>query len=99
MNVRHRPLLLKEVAKYVTVHTGCEGVEITRDGVICKDKDGKRLLLPGRTVICAVGQRSRTKLVESLRDSALYTAVIGDANRVSSITNAVYQGYHAALDI
>ena len=98
-NVRHRPLLLKEIAKYVTVHTGCEGVEITRDGVICRDKEGKQLLIPGRTVICALGQRARTKLVESLRDSALYTAVIGDAGRASSITNAVYQGYHAALDI
>lgn len=98
-NVRHRPLLLKEIAKYVTVHTGCEGVEITRDGVICRDKEGKQLLIPGRTVICALGQRARIKLVESLRDSALYTAVIGDAGRASSITNAVYQGYHAALDI
>ena len=25
--------------------------------------------------------------------------VIGDAHRVSTITNAVYEGYHATLDI
>lgn len=30
---------------------------------------------------------------------AAYVAVIGDAAKVSTITNAVYQGYHAALDI
>lgn len=28
-----------------------------------------------------------------------YVAVIGDAAKVSNITNAVYWGYHAALDI
>ena len=50
-------------------------------------------------MICALGQRSRTSLVNSLRDSAPYVAVIGDAAKVSTITNAVYEGYHAALDI
>ena len=40
-----------------------------------------------------------TSLVNSLRDSAPYIAVIGDASKVSTITNAVYEGYHAALDI
>ena len=30
---------------------------------------------------------------------APYVAIIGDASRVSTITNAVYDGYHAALDI
>lgn len=27
-----------------------------------------------------------------------YVAVIGDASKVSTITNAVYEGYHVALD-
>jgi len=57
------------------------------------------LLVPGHSVICALGQRSRTAAVEALRDAASYTAVIGDASRVSTITNAVYWDYHAALDI
>lgn len=98
-NVRHRPLLLKEIEKYVTVHTGCKGMEVTKDGVFCEDKHGKRQLVPGSSVICALGQRSRTETVEELRDAAPYTAVIGDASKVSTITNAVYWGYHAALDI
>ena len=34
-----------------------------------------------------------------LRDSAPFVRIIGDAHRVSTITNAVYEGYHAALDI
>ena len=98
-NVRHRPLLLKEIDKFVEVHTGYTGLEVTKDGIICKNQDGKQILVPGSTVICALGQRSRTELVDSLRDSAPYVAVIGDAARVSNITNAVYWGYYAALDI
>ncbi len=98
-NVRHRPLLLKEIDKYVTVHTGYKGIEVRKDGILCQDALGKEHLVPGTTVICALGQRSASDVVESLRDSAPYVAVIGDAAKVSTITNAVYQGYHAALDI
>lgn len=99
-NVRHRPLLLKEVEKYVEgVHTGYRGIEVTKDGILCETPEKETVLVPGKTVICALGQRPNTSLADSLRDSAPYVAVIGDAARVSTITNAVYQGYHAALDI
>lgn len=98
-NVRHRPLLLKEINKYVTVHTGCRGVEVTKEGIICETEDKEQILVPGTSVICALGQRSRTDVVEMLRDCAPYVAVIGDAGKVSTITNAVYEGYHVALDI
>lgn len=98
-NVRHRPLLMKEIEKYVHVHTGCKGLEVNEKGIICEDKEGKVCLIPGDTVICALGQRSRTDMVEKLRDSAPYTIVIGDASKVSTITNAVYWGFHGALDI
>lgn len=98
-NVRHRPLLLKEIEKYVTVHTSYKGLEVTADGIICEDTDGKRVLVPGKSVICALGQRSRSDLADVLKDSAPYVRVIGDAAKVSTITNAVYWGYYAALDI
>jgi hypothetical protein len=38
-------------------------------------------------------------MVEALRDTAPFVRVIGYAAKVSTITNAVYWGYHAALDI
>lgn len=98
-NVRHRPLLLKEIEKYVTVHTGCKGLEVRPDGILCETKDGAQVLVPGASVICALGQRSRTADVEALRDAAPFVRIIGDAAKVSTITNAVYWGYHAALDI
>ena len=72
---------------------------MTEEGVLCETKDGKQVLVPGTSVICALGQRSRSTVADGLRDGAPYVRIIGDAHRVSTITNAVYEGYHAALDI
>ena len=42
-NVRHRPLLLKEIEKQVkAVHTGYRAEEITPEGVWCTDANGER---------------------------------------------------------
>lgn len=98
-NVRHRPLLLAEIEKYVTVHTGHRALQVTASGVICENASGEAVLIPGKSVICALGQRSRSDAVAALRDTAPFVRVIGDAGRVSTITNAVYEGFHAALDI
>ncbi len=98
-NVRHRPLLLKEIEKYVTVHPAYKGLEVTTEGILCENAEGEKVLVPGESVICALGQRSRTDVVEELQDTAPYVRVIGDASRVSTITNAVYWGHWAALDI
>lgn len=98
-NVRQRPLLLKEIDQYASVHTGYRGLEVTAEGVLCETKEKEQVLVPGTSVICALGQRSRSKVADALRDGAPYVRIIGDAHRVSTITNAVYEGYHAALDI
>ena len=98
-NIRHRPILMQQVDKYTTVHTGLQGLRVTEEGLVCKDGEGKEVLIPGKTVICAVGQRSNRDTVNELRGCAPFVREIGDCARVSNITNAVYQGYHAALDI
>lgn len=99
-NIRHRPILLDEIEKQnVQVHTEFKGLKVTTDGVICEDKNGNEVLVPGTSVICALGQRARRNVVDELIDTAPYVAQIGDCVRPSTITTAVYQGYHAALDI
>lgn len=98
-NVRHRPLLLQEIERYVEVHTGLRGMKVTDKGILCKDKENNEIFIEGETIICALGQRSRLEVVEELRDAAPMVSVIGDAAKVSTITNAVYWGYHAALDL
>ena len=99
-NVRHRPLLMQELERWVAeVHTGFRGTLVTPQGVVCEDQSGQTHLVPGQSVICALGQRPRRDVVDQLRDCVLEVAVIGDCGRVGTITNAVYQGYHAALDL
>ena len=98
-NIRHRPILMQMVDKYTTVHLKHAGLRVTGEGLVCRDETGAEVLIPGKTVICAVGQRSNRADVDALRGCAPWVREIGDCVRVSNITNAVYQGYHAALDI
>ena len=101
-NVRHRPLMLKrmeELKDNLTICVDHKALKVTAEGVVCENKEGQEVLVPGKSVICALGQRSRTDVVNELYDAAPFVRVIGDAAKVSTITNAVYWGYHAALDI
>lgn len=98
-NIRHRPLLLQEIEKNVIVHTGYKGLSVTAEGLLCENNNDTQELVPGDTILCAVGQKSRRPLVDELLDCAPYVAQIGDCVTPSTITTAVYQGYHAALDI
>lgn len=98
-NIRHRPILMKKVAEYTTAHTGLAGQRITAEGLICTDKEGKEVLIPGTTVICAVGQKANRADVNALRLSAPFVREVGDCIRPANITKAIYEGYHAALDV
>lgn len=98
-NIRHRPILMKQVEQYTTVHTCCQGLRVTGEGLVCRNSEGEEILIPGQTVICAVGQRSNRAQVDALRFGAPFVREIGDCARVANITNAIYQGHHAALAI
>ena len=98
-NIRQRPILMRKVAEFSTAHTEYTGQRITADGVICKDKDGREVLVPGKTVICALGQRANRADVDALRSCAPFVREVGDCVRPANITKAIYEAYHAALDI
>lgn len=98
-NIRHRPILLAQIEEAgVDVALDACAQAVTADGVTVA-QDGAERLIAGDTVVCAIGQRSRTAAAEALRDAAPFVRIIGDARRPSNITNAVYEGFHAALDI
>jgi len=100
-NIRHRPILLAQIENNNNIHVHMEykGLRVTQEGVVCADVSCVEHLVPGATVICALGQRARRDVVEDLIDCAPYVAQIGDCVKASTITTAIYQGYHAALDI
>ena len=77
---------------------GYQGLRVTKEGVWCKSGE-EEVLVPGGSVICAVGQRARKDVAESLLDSAPIVKRIGDCIRPANICMAIYQGYHAAMDL
>ena len=98
-NIRHRPILLQELESQGGVcHPGHQGIRITEEGIYCL-ADGREVLVPGTALICAVGQRARRDVAETLLDGAPVVKIIGDCIRPANICMAVYQGYHAALDL
>lgn len=79
-----------------------DNVVVVNNYYLEKDKVADSVVVLGGGLAgceCAVGQRSNRDTVMALRSCAPWVREIGDCNRVSNITNAVYQGYHAALDI
>lgn len=99
-NVRHRPLLLAEIEKSgIEVFKNHKALEITREGVFCQSDSNNAVFIPGSSIVCALGQRSRRSVVDELWDTAPLVSQIGDCVKVSTITTAVYQGHHAAMDI
>lgn len=98
-NIRHRPILLEQIAQAdINIHTDSKATSITAEGIYM-EKDGIESMIPASCIISAIGQRSRSDVVDKLLDAAPFVRVIGDALRPSNITNAVYEGFHAALDI
>lgn len=98
-NIRQRPILLAEVdAAGIDVLLSAPACEVSAEGVWV-EQDGERRLVPGDTVVCAIGQRSRSAVVEELLDGAPFVRVVGDARRPADVTTAVYEGFHAAMDI
>ena len=98
-NIRQRPILLAEVeAAGIDTVLNARALEVTARGVLVEQSGEKRLVL-GDTVVCSVGQRSRTADVDALRDGAPFVRIIGDAKRPANICTAIYEAHHAAMDI
>ena len=99
-NVRYRPLLMAELKKNnVEVHTSCKCESAGADGVVCSTADGTQIEIAGNSILCGLGLKPNTAVVEELRGSAPKFFAIGNCVKPDTITHAVYQGYHAALDI
>ncbi|AKL95772.1 NADH:flavin oxidoreductases, Old yellow enzyme family [Clostridium aceticum] len=98
-NGRHRPLLLARLKDLVKIETGQKGIKVTNEGLICADENGKETLFPADTIICSVGQLPLRNVVEELLDSAPEVFQVGDCVKPAQVTQAVFSGYYAALDI
>jgi 2,4-dienoyl-CoA reductase-like NADH-dependent reductase (Old Yellow Enzyme family)/NADPH-dependent 2,4-dienoyl-CoA reductase/sulfur reductase-like enzyme len=98
-NPRYRPLLLDQLKKHVSCRTNTRGARVTEEGLVCADTDGIEILFKADTIICAVGQRPLRDVAEELRDSAPEVIETGDCVKPGNVTDAVFRGYWAGIDI
>lgn len=99
-NIRHRPILLAELDdEDIDVICNATAQKVEPEGVSIRTENGEEKLIPCQCVISAIGQRSRNAVVDDLRSSAPFVRIVGDAQRPANITLAIYEAFHAALDI
>lgn len=99
VNRVHRIALMIELGKHVKVVTGTRGKAITEEGLLCEGPDGKEVLYKADTVICAVGQKALTSVVDKLRGIAPEFYCVGDCVRPQKVTEAIKMGYDTAMDL
>ncbi len=98
-NGRHRPLLLEQLRECVKIETSTKAVAVTLRGLVCADANGTETLISADTILCAAGQRPLRDVAESLYASAPEIHELGDCVKPAQVTQAVFRGYFAALDI
>ena len=82
-----------------TLATSTKCKEITAQGVIAVTPDGTEKLFEADTVICALGLRPKTALVDELRATKHNFIPIGDCVKTQQVTQAVRAGYDAAVSL
>jgi len=87
--------LLKENGAKFMFETGLS--EITADGAIVKDKDGREISIEADTVILSLGFRPHKDMIKEFSGIAMQTYVIGDNNRPNSLFEAAHDGYNTAF--
>jgi 2,4-dienoyl-CoA reductase-like NADH-dependent reductase (Old Yellow Enzyme family)/thioredoxin reductase len=83
----------------VKMMTNTKGKAVKEDGLLCTNPEGKEVLYKADTVVCAVGQKPLTPVVDQLRGTAPEFYVIGDCMKPQKIIEAVTGGYDAAMDL
>lgn len=93
-NIFHQAAVEEEIKKHVKIATKTIGQEITQDGIICRDENGKEILYKADTIICSAGMRARNELADSLRNLADEFFPIGDCVKPRQVTQAVTEAYN-----
>ena len=99
-NWMHRVGMLQSFAQQKNLHvrTGLRCMAVTDEGVETQDKDGNTVVIPAESKVYAFGQRSAAvdKLM-ALDVPAI--RIIGDCHQVGKTNGAIFDGYHAAMDL
>jgi 2,4-dienoyl-CoA reductase-like NADH-dependent reductase (Old Yellow Enzyme family)/thioredoxin reductase len=84
----------------VRVMTGTRLLEVTGDGVVVSDKEGKKSCVKGDTVVAALGLRANRKLYQELSSlPGLEVYPVGDCREPRKIYQAIHEGHFAARNL
>lgn len=99
-NWMHRVGMMQAFAeqKHLHIRTGLRCMAVTKDGVETQDKEGNQVVIPAQSVVYAFGQRS-TPVAELMALDVPMIRVVGDCHQVGKTNGAIFDGYHAAMDI
>ena len=99
VNMFHGMALGQELNKYVTAVTGGTGRAVTDEGLVYTDREGQEHLLPADAVLCAVGMRACTGVMEELWNVVDEQYVIGDCVKPAQVTQAISDAYYLAKNL
>ncbi len=93
--------MLKDLLAFhnVPIYMSSMVTEITADGVVMQDAEGKSSSLSGDTVIFSVGYSSENSLYDEVKNSVDESYIIGDAKSVKNIMYAIWDSYEIARSI
>jgi len=92
-------ILQERLRGRVDIKLGYKGARIDEAGLYCISPEGKEAFVRADAVIIAIGQRARRREADALLNAAPRVYQIGDCVIPKDMTAAIYQGYHAAMDI
>lgn len=99
-NWMHRVGMLQRFAGTPNLHvrTGLKCTAVTAEGVTAEDANGEIVQIPAESKVYAFGQRS-VDVMDLLELDVPVIRIIGDCRQVGKTNGAIFDGYHAAMDI
>lgn len=80
--------------KKVPVHLNTTLIEINKDGVIVKDKEGKQFAIKGDNVITSMGYHSAP-----LAKKDGHVHLVGDANKIGNLRSVIWRAWDVGMKI
>lgn len=99
-NWMHRVGMLQAFGEQKNLHvkTGLRCTAVTHEGVEAADQDGNTVRIPAHSVVYAFGQRSN-HVTDLMLPEIPLVRIVGDCRHVGKTNGAIFDGYHAAMDI
>ena len=92
--MNREPLLGRLADKDVTMLTEVRYEEITTEGLVITNKEGRRQIVQADTVVLAAGSRPNRQLLKALERKVPEVYQIGDCVKPRSILEALAEGFH-----